>query len=318
MRPPDVPPVSSLKELFEFSQALAADTLRRYEQLEIEMKRCHNPEVAALFNELADLERGHSSELESWARDNGVASEGGAETDWRLPADNRLLSEEIAENLYLMTSYRALRLAVYNRERAFDYFSQIAAATDDVAIREKAEALAHGALEDVVELRLRRRQAYRSRAESLVGRFMHQSTPASSENMARMAVETDEILISLAENILTERLGRLPAKTETKLNSLLADLRSGLAKSGAAGGQKRVEAVVPQTFKNLFSALRNLLRELEITFDLFMEIAETSQSEEVVKNAQDAAQQYIRRLALVRDAIDDIAGPGVGKGAQGG
>src|SRR5690606_191293 len=86
---------------------------------------------------------------------------------WRLPAELAASWEEIAGSA-LLTPYRAFALAVCNEQRAFAFYSYLAAHATDDPVRKEAEKLAAEELQHAATVRRWRRLAWhRERREAV-------------------------------------------------------------------------------------------------------------------------------------------------------
>ena len=94
-----------------------------------------------------------------------------ARISWEGPAtfDAQTISEITSSSL--MTPYRALSMAVRNEERAFAFWSYVAAHAGQGELKRAAETMARQELEHVAKLRKERRRAYHEerRRERLSG-----------------------------------------------------------------------------------------------------------------------------------------------------
>lgn len=127
-------------EFFARAQAIETEAGERYAELADQMEVHNNREVAALFRKMAEIEAKHARNILARAGDRALP---------KLPLTARLWDEPegpettaTGDTHYLMTPYHALELALANEERAARYFSRVAAATANAAIRALAVEIA--------------------------------------------------------------------------------------------------------------------------------------------------------------------------------
>lgn len=153
--------LASLDELFALANAMEQEAATRYAQLAEEMARQGKSALATVFNELAAAEREHVDSVQRWSQSRRGKAPDPSLVRWEAPAT--LDSDETVEirGSKLMTPYRALAMAVRNEERAFAFWSYLAAFAKDPEIKRAAESMASEELGHVAMLRKARRRAYR-------------------------------------------------------------------------------------------------------------------------------------------------------------
>ncbi|MEX2628860.1 MAG: ferritin family protein [Tistlia sp.] len=152
--------VASLAELVGIAQAIEVEAIGRYRRLAEEMRRRDETATAEAFETLAEEELRHVDAVAGWAGALGEAVPPAEEFRWRLPADLAESWEEVLGSA-LLTPYRALAIAVDNEERAFAFYSFLAAASPDPKVAREAEHLAAEELHHAARLRVWRRAAWR-------------------------------------------------------------------------------------------------------------------------------------------------------------
>ena len=305
-KPPlaDMPAIASLDELYSIANVLGHNTIRVCERLAIEMKACRNDETARVFEDLVELEVAHVHSIRK--RAENVGAKAGVDIDdiWRAQDLRGDLAREIADNPYLMTPYRALRLAVINKERVFEILSALAANQDDNVIGRHAELLAEGQLSEIAELRLRRRRASRSEISTAIEKAGLDTPPVGMDTFNRSVRTVHAIVRTMTLIVRDSWASQMTGETEQILQGLLEDFRDFPDELVADEDRAALETRVRQTNDNLFSALKTLLRELESAADLFLGYAENTHSEDVVHAAQTKAERYIRRIVKIRDELN--------------
>ncbi|MGE5504393.1 MAG: ferritin family protein [Actinomycetota bacterium] len=210
--------VASVDELMDIAVAVESEAARRYEQLAARLTRAGETEMAALFTELAGLERAHERGLSSWARREGRRQPVSPAFPWQLPETFGTDDEEQA-----VEPFRALAIAVRNEERAFAFYTYLAATcSEDAELRARAESLAREELEHVARLRAWRRRAWHSRSPAAARPVpvvrtvddLHRlaaGLEAGQVDMLLAVAEraTDETVLAEAQRLAHEAIGRL-------------------------------------------------------------------------------------------------------------
>ena len=300
----DMPAIASLDELYSIANVLGDNTIRGCERLAIEMKTCRNDETARVFEDLVELEAAHIHSIRKQAENAGAKVGVDIDDIWRAQDLRGDLAREIADNPYLMTPYRALRLAVINKERVFEILSMLAANQDDDVIGRHGELLAQEQLSEIAELRLRRRRASRSEINTAIEKA-GLDTPLVGLDKFNRSVQTVHAIVRTMTLIVRDSwASQMTGETERIFQGLLDDFRNISDEPVADEDRTALETRVRQTNDNLFSALKALLRELESAADLFLGYAENTRSEDVVHAAQTQAERVIRRIEEIRDELN--------------
>lgn len=140
--------ITDTDQLMAIASGMEREAAERYEQLAARV-----PELSTLFRRLAELERAHEAGIGRWARRDGLAPPQPARFAWDLP-------ETFGDESIALTPYGALAIAVRNEERAFAFYTYLAAMAQDGALRRRAESLAREELDHVAQLRSLRRRAF--------------------------------------------------------------------------------------------------------------------------------------------------------------
>ncbi|MGH6807642.1 MAG: ferritin-like domain-containing protein, partial [Ensifer adhaerens] len=151
--------VKSLEELFAIAFAMEREAATRYDEIAKRMRREGNPELAAVFDRLVADENGHLDSVARWSQQRSGHPPDAARIRWQIP---ETFDDENAGTIdpRLLNAYRILSMAVRNEERAFAFWSYVAAHADSEDIRKAAESLAHEELGHVALLRRERRKAF--------------------------------------------------------------------------------------------------------------------------------------------------------------
>lgn len=152
-------PVRTLEELFAIAHAMEQEAAERYAEIAGRMRQDGNPALAAVFDGLSADEAGHLDQVVRWSRQVKGQPPDPSLIRWTLP---ETFDDEGASTIApeLLSAYRALAMAVRNEERAFAFWSYVAAQAQDAAIQQAAEAMAREELGHVATLRRERRRAF--------------------------------------------------------------------------------------------------------------------------------------------------------------
>lgn len=301
-----MPPLSSASDLLAEAAAIEHAAARRYAQLAEAMKHAGNTELETLFRHLQHEEDSHLRTLRRW----GSTAPEAQRRDGPSPEVSS--DEEETFDPYTLTAYRALSIAVRNEDRAFAFFSAVAADADEPEMRALAERLAHEELAHAAKLRQARREAYRAEgrspgpdrwglAHARIDDF--QSFQAIARRLeAGMAVRHDALAARLAGS-------RTPGAEA--VGTVARRSREAVVGLGAANGPapREAQAALPA---DVPSALRDMLLDLEDACGFYMRVAEKGPDEPTVAGAQRLAYGAVSRLALVRGALSQGESPPAG------
>jgi rubrerythrin len=272
----------SAKDLLAIAEALEREAASRYRGLSGRMAGQGDHEMAALFESLARMEDAHAGQVVARSQPSR-----GGDTDagvrWETPPGY----DEAEARGATLSRYQALAFAVRNEERAFAFYTYVSAEAESSELRALAEDLARDELEHAALLRQYRRRAF------------HENRPAAleiPENLAELAAlaRRRDAEASAAHRALAETLAALGQFGDAERFRLLAE-----EEAQSAG---RVSDIPEQRLKNAIEGLRLL----EQGFDHFALIAERSQDEAVVAEAQRLASRMVARLAATGGARNNI------------
>jgi hypothetical protein len=177
-----------------------------------------------------------------------------------------------------MTPYRALSMAVRNEERAFAFWSYVAAHAGQGEIKRAAETMARQELEHVAKLRKERRRAYHEERRR--------------ERLSDDATSSDEIDAGNLEAKLAEHVEKLATGlaggASDRAHELLEETRrmsaeaSGFGRFPAAAEQRDPQAIA------------------EMLIEAYLQAAEVARTPSELHRLQDLAQRSIARLAWLR------------------
>ncbi len=134
--------IASEARLLDIAAEMGIEAARRYRWLAAWWRAQGERDLAAVFTELAETETRHAADPRPSVSDAPVTID---DSVWRSA---------------LLTPYRALSLAVREKERAFAFYVEISAHAETPAVRALAEDLARMELDHAAILRRRRRAAF--------------------------------------------------------------------------------------------------------------------------------------------------------------
>lgn len=284
------PPFTSVDELLAMSHALEKEAARRYRDLAAAMRLRQDEQLAELFDFLASIEEKHAKHIEERASEIAGKSLSPQQISWEMPEN--FDGEEGSSRM--LTRYRALAIAVRNEERAFAFYSYIAAEARDEKTRALAEELAKDELDHAFLLRRERRKAYRER-----GRKEALQLPATVEELFTLAARTEWRAAAYHGELARQHLEK--EKRPSAFAQAAADearcAKELAARIGLPLGEKPA-AASPDIEQGLV-----LLEEI---FETYADVAERSKNEKVVQEAQILAERAVRRLSLVHGSRSNV------------
>jgi rubrerythrin len=268
--------VQSLDELFALAHEMEAVAARIYTEFAHAAREHGKPELAEVFERIAEEERGHAASVTTWSTRTVGSAPNERALRWHGPPTfDEADAAEIAGST-LVSPYRALSIAVRNEERAFAFWSYVASAADLPEVRAAAETMAREELEHVAAFRRLRRGAY------------HRARAGRSEASPRIAAEQLERRL---EKTLREAARGAPELERTKLLSL-AQEADGMADLAARTKAGHAISDSESTPFGLAEALA----------EAYLGAADETRSEDELQLLQQLAKQAVARLAAMAHA----------------
>ncbi|WP_128929271.1 ferritin-like domain-containing protein [Bradyrhizobium guangxiense] len=271
--------LESLDELFALAHAMEQEAASKYDSLAEEMRGQGKDELAEVFTKLAAAEREHVDSVTRWSQSRRGIRPDPAMVRWEAP--EALPPDAAAEvkTSRLMTPYRALAMAVRNEERAFAFWSYLAAYSHDPEVKKASEAMAKEELGHVATLRKERRRAYHHEHER------DHAEESSSSRLSQIDAQRLEMRLVAQLGDLEQRLSG-PAADRTR------DLRQqALEMADAAAGLGSFPAAMER---------KEPLQIAEALVDGYLDGAERSNDATRLERLQHLAEQAISRLAWLR------------------
>lgn len=295
--PKSVPPmIATARQLTAMAHALEQEAARRYRELAARMNLRHEPQLAELFLFLASVEDKHALQILAVAAEATTPAANLAQITWDLPEN---FDEEEGSSRRL-TPYRALAVAVRNEDRAFAFYTYVAASAPDQATRRMAEELARDELDHAFLLRRERRKAFHR--QSADQRMPGLQLPTSLAEFWQLRFES-EWRIAQYHRLLAKML--INNGQDGAVFAAVAQEEENDARQAAARlGLPLVEVKMTDT-----PSVEDGLRLLEEVFDRYMDIADRAKDEAIVQEAQNCAAAAVRRLSLVNGFLKNALLP---------
>lgn len=267
--------VASMNELLGLARSMEQEAIDGYIALAKRMQELGQPDLAGVFEALIAEEQGHLGKINEWQTAIGQSK---SET---VHPPEALFDDEGAGIIApeLLSAYRAFSMAVRNEERAFVFWTYVAAHANSVEIGKAAERMAHEELGHVTRLRSERRRAF------------HLERRTSTD-----ATKTD---LALLETRLANHLKALVAAADMADSSRL----QALAEQARTRAQKLVQ--YPFSSGPLLEALpdtavEQVLPLCELLTDCYIDLGQTALDEIQRDRAQRSAAEMIHCIRDVR------------------
>ena len=289
--------VESLSDLLGLALALETEAARRYDQLARLMDHRGEADTASTFRALVAEEQGHVAVVDGWIHGLGLPAPDAPAFLWRLPPETAASWDELTERTRL-TPYQALSLAVTNEQRAFAFYSYIAAHAEAEPVRANAEALAREELRHAALLRRERRKAFHRERRGV------ESKPTrveSAEEFERLAAR----MLSAAATEHAAIAARLNALNDSDSAALLTRIaeeerRMTTAQGGATPSD-------PDALANVPACLRAAVAVSERLAEAFGDVAEQAGDEAVLAEALRLQEATVGHLALLAERLETIS-----------
>ncbi len=277
----------SLDELFALASAMEREAAAKYAELAEEMKRQNRSDLAAVFAGLAAAERDHVDSVTRWSLSRRGKAPDPALVRWEAPVTFDPETATELKSSRLMTPYRALAMAVRNEERAFAFWSYLAAYSEDPEIKKAAEAMAREELGHVSILRKERRRAYHKEHDAIRPAERHDVAASALQRHRPAQVDAQTLELRLAVHFadLERRLSGASANRAHELLDETMVMSSDAAGFGSFSA--RLEQADPQTVA-------------EALADAYLNGAEGAGDSARLESLQALAERAIARLAWLR------------------
>ncbi len=267
--------IASLEELLTIARSMEQEAIRGYVALSERMKAQNRPDLAEVFDALRLEEQGHLKNVDDWIDSRKI---------------ERIQDVDLAEPLFddegaavvapeLLDSYRAFSMAVRNEERAFVFWTYVAAHAQSDDVRQAAERMAREELGHVATLRRERRRAFHDLRRS-VGR--------------RGPVDIAALELRLADH-LTKRTSELSGEQAALFGQLAEEAR----RRSTSASQMLLDGFkLPDEPPDGIEG--RLVPLCEFLLDCYLAIAERQRDDNAQQQAQSAAGTVLACLHAVR------------------
>lgn len=275
-------PVRSLNEFFALAHAIESDAVARYTEAASLLRQQGADDVASVFERLAETERGHVEQVDTWAKRGAGAPSAATALPWAVPDTHDATPAEMARSK-LLTPYRVLASAVRHEQRAFAFWTYVSAHADRPDVKEAAERMALEELEHISILRRERRKAFHA----------EQQEAASSDGLTALNA------LAMLERRLGEHIERNPAAAAGHdfASKIVADANR------AADTLERVAShdAAPLALRAIAAEkLADPVAVSEYLVDAYLRIAEVSTEPELLALSQELAANAVYRLATLK------------------
>jgi rubrerythrin len=177
--------VTTVHQVLALADTLERAAVRRYEILGACMRRVGHPELARVFEALAQEERHHVESVEHLTQASHATGSAAGIAGMTLPETFEIADAAAAA---LLTPYKALCIAVRGEEQAFSFWTYVASEATNAEVRGQAEAMARQELVHAAKLRHERRRAYHAERQQT----QPESTDELDDNAMRSFIERQE------------------------------------------------------------------------------------------------------------------------------
>ncbi|WP_262031948.1 ferritin-like domain-containing protein [Microvirga sp. Mcv34] len=282
--------VTSLEELFAIAAAMEHEAATRYAEIAGRMRQEGSPALAEVFERLSADEQGHLDGVVHWSQKTKGRDPDPARIRWELP---ETFDDEGAATTdpQLLGAYRALSMAVRNEERAFAFWSYVAAHAEAPEIQRAAETMAHEELGHVATLRRERRKAFHAeRGQQRTGPMVEDGGP----DLAALEQRLADLLAPLAAKASPQEGARLKGFADEARQYAQELEQTPIAVPGA-----RPVGTLPDDPVAL----------AELLTDRYLEAGDTLRDEEALGRVQALAGRAIARLAWLRADLPELHRP---------
>ncbi|AJD46150.1 MULTISPECIES: ferritin family protein [Rhizobium] len=268
-------PIQSMLDLLTTARSMEQEAVAGYQALSERMLKDGKAELASVFDRLAAEEQGHLGMIEQWSAQTGIPFETAP-----LPDQHGLFDDEGAGIVapQMLSAYRAFSIAVRNEERAFVFWTYVAAHAPTPEMRSAAERMAREELGHVATLRQERRRAFHALRRS-------EATVVKS--------------IAFLEERLTGALdGQFSTVEAADIAEVIVLARQARARAGAVRFWPFAGPMTVAMPRN--GEAPNLPGLSELLLDCYLDIAESCKDQAGRDLAQKFAGELIHCLSVVR------------------
>lgn len=292
--PPAV--VKSLDEMLAIAGMMEQEAAERYTQLAACMRKLGRTEIADLLSTLAAEERDHVSHVEHLAHrmlhhapDVDVSGRDLPKTFGRGDAVGAAA---------LLSPYKALSIAVRSEERAFTFWTYVAASSTDSALRELAETFARQELKHAADLRSMRRKVCRNEELSFQSAARREADPQSEAQIRVEAAIVEGFFASYCARAAKALGNGSDMITVTLFTNLADEARRANAALQAGHAEHRRGDLADRHF-NATALLFEAAGMAENLNDLYLDWLDAADGDAWIQCLQERVQASTARLARI-------------------
>jgi len=272
--------IESLEDLFAVAAVMEREAIEGYSALAGRMHEEGKPELAEVFERLVAEETMHLGNVEHWSR-----CLTGKEPDLSAlrGAPDATFDDEGAGTVApeLLSAYRAFSMAVRNEERAFAFWTYVAAQSTSKELQKAAEQMAREELDHVARLRRERRLAF------------HQARAAATDGEGWTLPALENRVAALLDETARDEEGAGRARDMEAL-AAAARARAGTLTHAPLGETRLLKSVKPEVSARLRPAV-------ELLLDCYLDLGERLPSQAGRAQAQAFAAELLDCLSVVRE-----------------
>ncbi len=292
-----------VKDLLETAQKIEIGAAERYREY-AEIADTENPEIAALFNRLAEEEQKHEECVIQLAEEASVTLSDSPAPNQETPS--RENENTTADNNSL---YKILAAAVEREDLAFEIYSQIAASSNNDDVCHYAERLAKEELGHAALLRAMRRRVYHEHKAQTINSLPAPDKLDTVEEFLITAYALEKSLSTCIENISDPGLDMNTCKEHSEL--IINQLRDDISRSTRSTDSdiKKLDKLSNQisSSDSTTFTLDNLLAECESAYEYYDSFILKTGNEEIMNEALFLASQTLTHIILIQATKNNIA-----------
>jgi len=285
--------IASTEELMAIANAMEQEAMRRYRELARHMRDQGEHPLANLFEFLANIEAIHADQVVERSQEMIGRAPDLALVRWDLPEN---FDEQSARSATL-TPYRALAIAVRNEDRAFAFFSYLAAEAPSKPLRLLAESFAKDELDHATRLRRERRRAWRQQRDLTAG--LEGGRPESLDELLSRSVPIERAAAAAHRALAVTMRAEGQSATAALFDHAAADEEALAGELEERLGRRIPDSSPTPDARSAFAGLRLL----ETAFDRYSDAAEHTADEPMMLEAQRLTERALRRLATVHGSL---------------
>ena len=293
----------NVKDLLETAQKIEIGAAERYREY-AEIADTENPEIAALFNRLAEEEQKHEECVIQLADEASVNLPDSPAPDQQTPS--RENEDKTADNNSL---YKILAAAVEREDLAFEIYSQIAASSNNDDVCHYAERLAKEELGHASLLRAMRRRVYHEHKAQTINSL---PTPNNLDTVEEFLITTyalEKSLSTYMKNISDPGLDMSTCKEHSEL--IINQLRDDISKSTKSTDSDinkldNLSNQISPSDTTIFT-LDNLLAECESAYEYYDSFILNTGNEDIMEKALSLSSQALTQINLLQNIKNNSA-----------